>query len=292
MHATPGPDDLLAIGRFARLAGLSVGALRHYDELDLLQPAFVDPATGYRSYARSQLATARAIARLRDLELPLDSIRGYLAADDPADQRRVLAGHRDRLAARTARLQRVLHLVGQLAAGPTTLAPTAETDLMTTTAALDPMADLDGASHRELAVALFNHVWSLLEVAGRSPAQIDELIHAAHASRFHWSRADGAQAVNLGRGEWQCSRVYAVLGRGESAVWHARRCLAYAETPGGGQEDWDVASAYEALARAHAVAGDAAAALEWKSKAVAALEGIADQDDRDVIEGDLATLPI
>ena len=36
-------DDLLTIGRFARLAGLSVGALRHYDELDLLRPARIDP---------------------------------------------------------------------------------------------------------------------------------------------------------------------------------------------------------------------------------------------------------
>lgn len=285
-------DDLLVIGRFARLAGLSVGALRHYDELDLFRPAFIDPATGYRSYRRDQLATAQAIARLRDLEVPLDAIRAYLAADDPTDQRRVLADHRVRLAARTARLQRVLHLVGQLAAAPTTKPPATETDLMTTTAALDPMADLNGASHRELAVALFNRVWSLLEVADRTPAQTDEVIHAAHASRFHWSRAEGSQAVNLGRGEWQCSHVYAVLGRGEPAVWHARRCLAYAETPDGGQEDWDVASAYEAMARAHAVAGDPAAAGEWKAKAVAALEGVADQDDRDVIEGDLATLPI
>jgi DNA-binding transcriptional MerR regulator len=292
MQATPGPGDLLVIGRFARLTGLSVGALRHYDELDLLRPAYVDPATGYRSYRREQLATAQAIARLRDLELPLDAIRAYLAADDPADRRRVLAAHRDRLAARTARLQRVLHLVGRLAAEPTTKPPTTEGDLMTTTAVLDPMIDLDRASHRELAVALFNHVWSLMEVADRTPAQNDELIHAAHASRFHWSRAEGSQAVNLGRGEWQCSRVYAVLGRGEPAIWHARRCLAYAETPEGGQEDWDLAAAYEAMARAYAVAGDLATAAEWKAKAAAALDAVADQDDRDVIEGDLATLPI
>jgi DNA-binding transcriptional MerR regulator len=293
MQASTDPGDLLVIGRFARLTGLSVGALRHYDELDVLRPAYVDPATGYRSYRREQIATAQTIARLRDLELPLDAIRAYLAADDPADRRRVLAAHRDRLAARTARLQRVLHLVGQLSAEPTTTEPpTTETDLMTTTAALDPMADLDGASHRELAVALFNHVWSLLEVADRTPAQTDELIHAAHASRFHWSRAAGSEAVNLGRGEWQCARVYAALGRGEPAVWHARRCLAYAASAGGGQEDWDLAAAYEALARAHAVAGDLPAAAEWKAKAAAELDSVADQDDRDVIEGDLATLPI
>ena len=62
-------DDLLPIGRFARLAGLTVGALRHYDEEGVLVPADVDPATGYRRYRRDQLAEARAVAALRDLEL-------------------------------------------------------------------------------------------------------------------------------------------------------------------------------------------------------------------------------
>ena len=79
-------DELLPIGRFARLAGLSVGALRHYDELDLLRPAEVDSSSGYRRYRRDQLETARSIARLRELELPLDEIRVVLAADDPAER--------------------------------------------------------------------------------------------------------------------------------------------------------------------------------------------------------------
>ncbi|HYX11474.1 MAG TPA: MerR family transcriptional regulator, partial [Candidatus Acidoferrum sp.] len=63
-------EDLLSIGRFARLSGLSIGALRHYDEVDVLRPAAVDPETGYRRYRRDQLAVARTIARLRDLEMP------------------------------------------------------------------------------------------------------------------------------------------------------------------------------------------------------------------------------
>lgn len=60
--------------------------------------------------------------------------------------------------------------------------------------------DLDGATHGALGVALFNHVWTLLEKAERSPTETDEMIHAAHASRFHWSRADGSEPVNLARG--------------------------------------------------------------------------------------------
>src|SRR5512146_238283 len=96
------PDpDLIPIGRFARLAGLSIGALRHYDELDLLRPADVDPFTGYRRYRREQVEIALTIRRLRDLELPIDEIRAVLAADDPAEQRSLLARHRARVEART-----------------------------------------------------------------------------------------------------------------------------------------------------------------------------------------------
>jgi hypothetical protein len=152
------------------------------------------------------------------------------------------------------------------------------------------MTDLDPATHRALATALFNHTWTLLEQADRTPAAIDELIHTAHASRYHWDRAEGAEPVNMARGEWLCSRVYAVLDRGEPALWHARRCVAIVEAVGAG--DWDLAAAYEAMARASAVAGDADAARDWKAKAVAALDDITDEDDREPIEGDLGTIPI
>jgi hypothetical protein len=81
----------------------------------------------------------------------------------------------------------------------------------------------------------------------------------------------------------------AVLGRAEPALWHARRCLALNEA--GGYADWDIASAYEAMARAHLTAGDLAEVSTWKAKATAALDGIADNDDRDLVEGDLASLP-
>jgi DNA-binding transcriptional MerR regulator len=280
--------DLLVIGRFARLVGLSVGALRHYDDLDILRPAWVDPETGYRSYRRDQLATARLIVRLRDLELPLDGIRAYLGTDDPAERRRLLTDHRRRIEARTFRLQYVLHVVGRLLADPAGSADPKEVITMTTPTT-DAISDIDGATHRALGVALYNHTWTLLEKADRTPTETDEMIHSAHASRFHWSRAESSEPVNLARGEWQCSRVYAVLGRGEPALWHARRCLAINEA--NGQADWDIASAYEAMARAAGVAGDPDAAAEWKAKATTALDGIADKDDREVIENDLATLP-
>src|SRR5205085_2370588 len=109
---------------------------------------------------------------------------------------------------------------------------------------------MNAEEQRRLAASLFNHVWTLLERDSRTEEEDDEMIHAAHASRHHWG-AVGAP-VNLARGEWQCSRVYAVLGRGEPALWHARRCLELCDRHSIG--DFDLAFAYEALARAHAVA--------------------------------------
>ena len=274
-------DDLLSIGRFARLSGLSVGALRHYDETGLLAPAEVDRFTGYRRYRRDQLDTARAIGRLRDLEVPLETIRAVLATDDPGERQRLLGEQRARVEARIYRLQRIHHVVGQLSQGKEPLVSEAivRYDL--------PAHDLDAEDHRRLGKDLFNHVWTLLETADRTPEQTDEMIHAAHASRWHWTV--GGEPANRARGEWQCSRVYAVLGRGEPALWHARRCLELCEAFELG--DWDLAAAYEAMSRASLVAGDDGAAREWKAKGIAALGEIADPDDREPIEADLATLP-
>lgn len=281
-------DDLLSIGRFARLTGLSVGALRHYDELDVLRPADIDRFTGYRRYRRAQLETARTIARLRDLEVPLEEIRDVLAMDDPAEQRRRLAVHRARIVARSDRLTRLLHVVGRMTDGK---------DPIVTNTVSDPTAatsvELDAATHRRLGVDLYNSTWTLIEKADRTPAETDEMIHRAHASRWHWARAEGSRPVNLARGEWLCARVYATLGRGEPAVWHARRCLEIVESIGEdeGRASWDLAGAYEAMARASFAAGDSASGALWKAKGIEALAGIEDEDDRMPIEADLATLP-
>ena len=131
--------------------------------------------------------------------------------------------------------------------------------------------ELDQATRRALAAGLFNHTWTLLETHPRTPAQDDEMIHAAHASRYHWGEI--ADDVHLARGEWQCARVYSVLGHVEPALWHARRCVELAEADPD-REDWDLPAAYEAMARALHVAGDAAAAAEWKAKATEALGAV------------------
>lgn len=152
-----------------------------------------------------------------------------------------------------------------------------------------PAEALDRDAHRRLGIDLFNKAWTLMEKPGRTPADDDELIHCAHASAYHWLHAGGTGA-NRARSEWQCSRVYAVLGRAEPALHHARRCLDAVESAPAEMEEFDLPFAYEALARAHAIAGDEAAAREWLARARAAGQAIADEDDRALLQADLATI--
>jgi len=90
-------DDLLSIGAFALFTGLSINALRHYDDVGLLRPASVDQATGYRRYQSAQIGQARLICALRAIDLPLDAVRQVLA--DPGGQAlaTVLPAHRQQL---------------------------------------------------------------------------------------------------------------------------------------------------------------------------------------------------
>ena len=73
------PEDLLSIGTFASLARLSIKALRLYDELGILQPHHVDSQSGYRYYGIDQISRARMIRNMRDMDMPLATIRRVLA---------------------------------------------------------------------------------------------------------------------------------------------------------------------------------------------------------------------
>ena len=133
---------------------------------------------------------------------------------------------------------------------------------------------------RQLAVDLYNGLWPLLGKAERTPDEDAQLVHQAHASLYHWGNV--GTEVNRARGEWMCSRVYSEIGRPEPALWHAQRCLELAEPIG----DWDLAVAHEARARAFAVAGDTERARAALADARAV--PIAEDDDREVVEKDLA----
>ena len=98
----------LAIGDFAKMTHLSIKALRHYHDVGLLEPAEVDPATGYRFYRPGQVWTAQVIRRLRDLGMPLDEIRAVLGATDVPARTGVMAAHLRRMESQLAETQSIV----------------------------------------------------------------------------------------------------------------------------------------------------------------------------------------
>lgn len=142
--------------------------------------------------------------------------------------------------------------------------------------------------HKEFAVNLFNHTWKLMEKENRTKEDDDEMIHSAHASRHHWGQI--GTPTNFLRGEWQISRVYAVLNHPNPAIYHARRCLEICKENQIG--DYDVAWAYEALARAYNVAGKKTEAKKYLDLGKEAGEKIAKKEDKDLFKSELEGISI
>jgi DNA-binding transcriptional MerR regulator/effector-binding domain-containing protein len=87
----------LTIGAFSRLTHLSVKTLRYYHEVGLLEPAVVDPDSGYRYYRPGQAHSAQLVRRFRDLGLPVADVKAVLATSDLSARDAILAGHLDRM---------------------------------------------------------------------------------------------------------------------------------------------------------------------------------------------------
>lgn len=113
----------LAIGDFAKATHLTVKTLRHYHETGLLEPAQIDPQTGYRRYTTAQIATAQVIRRFRDLEMPLSEIHAVISAPDIHRRNELIAAHLQRLESNLARTQSAVASLRDLLQGPV---PTAQ----------------------------------------------------------------------------------------------------------------------------------------------------------------------
>ena len=75
-------NNLFSIGDMAKLFHLSVGSLRHYEEIGLLQPEWVDPNSGYRYYSARQFEPLNTIRYLRALDMPLGEIADFMQNKD------------------------------------------------------------------------------------------------------------------------------------------------------------------------------------------------------------------
>jgi hypothetical protein len=136
--------------------------------------------------------------------------------------------------------------------------------------------------HEKLAKDSFNATWDFLDKKNRNNEEDLSMIHTVHASRYHWgilvSEGKGT-ALNLQRGEWIISRVYSVLERGEPALYHAKNCLELTEK--NDIDDFDLAFAYEAMARSNSAMNRKEEFNKYFKLAEEAGEKIKKKEDRD-----------
>ena len=141
--------------------------------------------------------------------------------------------------------------------------------------------ELDLEWHEKMAKSTFNETWDYIEKEERSKKDEDHMVHAAHTSRYHWqilvSKGKGTP-VNLQRGEWLLARVYTILKRAEPAIHHAKVCLEITED--NNIKDFDLAFAYEAMARASALAGNKIDLKKYYELAKHAGEKIKKKEDK------------
>ncbi|HVW31436.1 MAG TPA: hypothetical protein VHL53_02750 [Acidimicrobiia bacterium] len=145
----------------------------------------------------------------------------------------------------------------------------------------------EAAWHRRFAIDLFNRSWDLLEQPGRSADDDAEMLAAAFGSAYHWRQVGTAE--NIALGDHQISKVASHGGQPALALHYARRALEAIEI--GHFGDWQVAAAYEGMARACAAAGDVRARDYWVQRCTIALGAVSDAGDRSVVADQLLNLP-
>ncbi|WP_326581652.1 MerR family transcriptional regulator (plasmid) [Actinacidiphila glaucinigra] len=114
---------LLSIGDFARMTYLSVKSLRHYHDIGLLEPADVDPATGYRRYSPDQVPLAQVVRRFRDLGMPLEELSAVVHAPDVASRKAVILQHLERVEEQLRQTQETVTSLRNLLDNPPSRVP-------------------------------------------------------------------------------------------------------------------------------------------------------------------------
>jgi DNA-binding transcriptional MerR regulator/effector-binding domain-containing protein len=160
---------MLTIGDFSRMTHLSVKALRHYHDMGVLEPAAVDPFTGYRSYDTSQVGSAQVIRRLRDLGMPLDSIAAVLAAPDLEARNREIASHLTRMERQLEQTQASVAALRALLTGPA-VRPAIELRAIAAVTALAVREVVDAAELNDWGSEAFDALAAALAAAGLTPA--------------------------------------------------------------------------------------------------------------------------
>ena len=140
--------------------------------------------------------------------------------------------------------------------------------------------------HKKEAIDNFNGTWDLIDKEHRTHEEMIDMLHKAHASRYHWGQV--GTPLHFLRGEWQISRVYALVGMAESAILHGKESLRLCRENDIG--DFDLAFAYESIARAYSIIKDTENVEHYLKKAHEAAVNIEKPEDREYLISELQTI--
>ena len=104
-------NKLLSIGEISRFTGASIKSLRYYEKINILQPAFIDPCSGYRYYSFDQVYLIDTIMFCIELDIPLKELTGYIDKSETIDYSALLAYGKGIAEKKLKRLQRGLRFI-------------------------------------------------------------------------------------------------------------------------------------------------------------------------------------
>lgn len=138
------------------------------------------------------------------------------------------------------------------------------------------MIEKVSVDHQSIAVQLFNETWDLIEKKPRTVDEDSQMLEKAYASLYHW-RQIGTK-LNQARGFWQVSRVHSILGHGDAAYFYGVSGVELCEAEGFG--DFDLAFAYESVARAEKCRKNIDSMSAWFERGLAEAENIEKDEDK------------
>jgi DNA-binding transcriptional MerR regulator len=160
---------LVPIGDFSRMTHLSVKALRFYHDQGLLEPARIDPSSGYRFYDTGQVPVAQVIRRFRDLDMPLDQVRAVLTAPDVETRTKEIIAHLNAMESKLAELQVSVSSLRALLEAPA-VRPEVEFRSIPATRALAVRGMVTVQQAWTWGTDVFGEIYGRIEQAGLTPA--------------------------------------------------------------------------------------------------------------------------
>ncbi|MBN2230064.1 MAG: hypothetical protein JW779_10800 [Candidatus Thorarchaeota archaeon] len=137
--------------------------------------------------------------------------------------------------------------------------------------------------HKKIAITTNNSIWPILDKEQPIMQELEEALHMAHTSLYHWSKI--GQPINIARAEYMISRVCYALSWIEPALFHAEQCLKITKETGIG--DFDLAFAYEVMTRAYSLAGDNVNCKKYRGLAEKATKAVKGKEDREICQSEL-----